>query len=74
MSQLVWDGGRIAARRGLERARLAESEASLRTDLYQTRQDVDGAFFRALLLQQRVREVDRLVSDLKRKLERCARK
>ncbi len=68
VSQLVWDGGRIAARRGLERARLAESEASLRTDLYQTRQDVDGAFFRALLLQQRIGEVDRLVSDLKSKL------
>lgn len=69
VSQLVWDGGRIAARRGLERARLAESEASLRTDLYRTRQDVDGVFFQALLLQQRIGEVDRLVSDLESKLE-----
>jgi outer membrane protein TolC len=69
VSQMVWDGGRIAARRGLERARLAESEASLRTDLYRTRQEVDGAFFRALLLQQRLAEVDRLVTDLESKLE-----
>ncbi|MDP2529983.1 MAG: TolC family protein [Candidatus Palauibacterales bacterium] len=69
VSQLVWDGGRIAARRGLERARLAESEASVRADLYRTRQDVDGVFFRALLLQQRIGEVDRLVADLGRKLD-----
>jgi outer membrane protein TolC len=69
VNQMVWDGGRIGARRGLERARLAESEASLRTDLYRTRQDVDGAFFQALLLQQRMAEVDRLVSDLESKLK-----
>lgn len=69
VSQLVWDGGRIAARRGLERARLAESKASVRTELYGTRQDVDGVFFRALLLQQRIGEVDRLVADLGRRLE-----
>jgi len=69
VSQLLWDGGRIAARRGLERARLAESEASVRTDLYATRQDIDGVFFRALLLQQRVGEVDRLIADLGRRLE-----
>jgi outer membrane protein TolC len=68
VSQLVWDGGRIAARRGLERARLAQSEATLRTDLYATRQDVDGAFFEALLLQQRVSEVERLVVDLEHRL------
>lgn len=69
VSQLVWDGGRIAARRGLERARLAASKASVRTGLYGARQDVDGAFFRALLLQQRIGEVDRLVADLERRLE-----
>lgn len=65
VDQLVWDGGRISARRGLQRARLAESEAALRTDLFQTRQDVDGAFFQALLLQQRIGEVDRLLTDLR---------
>ncbi|HKK08039.1 MAG TPA: TolC family protein, partial [Gemmatimonadota bacterium] len=51
------------------RARLAESQASVRTELYRTRQDVDGVFFRALLLQQRIGEVDRLVADLGRRLE-----
>ena len=64
VTQLVWDGGEIAARRSLERARLAASEAALRADLYGTRREVDDAYFRALLLQQRIAEAGRLLDEL----------
>ncbi|HKK27777.1 MAG TPA: TolC family protein [Gemmatimonadota bacterium] len=69
VTQLVWDGGEIAARRSLERARLAESQAALRAELYGIRGQVDDAFFRALLLQQRIAEAGRLLDELGRRLE-----
>jgi outer membrane protein TolC len=62
--QLVYDGGVIARRQQLERARLAESEATLRTELFALRTEVNEAFFGALLLQERVAQLDQLVMDL----------
>jgi outer membrane protein TolC len=68
VQQLLYDGGNISRRRALERARLAESQASVSTDLYALRSDVNDAFFAAFLLQQRTAEFDALITDLDARL------
>lgn len=66
--QLLYDGGAVAARRELERARLAESSAQVDAALYRVRAEVNTAFFNAYLLGARTRELDALLSDLDARL------
>lgn len=54
----------IAPRRATERARLAESQAQVRTTLFSLRQEIDEAFFTAVALQQRIAVIDGTISDL----------
>ena len=68
VQQLLYDGGRISRRRDLERARLAEAEAEVRTELYGLRSEVNSAFFAAFLLTQRSAEFDALIADLDARL------
>lgn len=68
VQQLLYDAGQISRRRELERARLAESEAGVKTELYSLRSDVNDAFFAAFLLQQRSAEFDALIVDLDARL------
>jgi outer membrane protein TolC len=63
----LYDPGR-APRRHVERARLAESEAAIRADLFGLRDEVNGAFFAALLAQERGREQELLATDLEARL------
>jgi outer membrane protein TolC len=67
--QLLYDGGTIAARRAVERARLAESAAAVDAGLYRLRAEVNAAFFSAYLLQERRREFDALLGDLEARLQ-----
>jgi outer membrane protein TolC len=67
--QLLYDGGSIAARRAVERARLAESAAAVDAGLYRLRAEVNAAFFSAYLLQERTREFDALLGDLEVRLQ-----
>ena len=53
-----------APRRAEERARLAESQARVRTTLFALRQSVADAFFSALLLQAQRAEIETGVADL----------
>ncbi|HEX2251497.1 MAG TPA: TolC family protein [Gemmatimonadales bacterium] len=68
VQQLLYDGGHISRERELERARLAESEAGVKTDLYSLRSDVNDAFFAAILFQQRSAEFEALITDLDARL------
>ncbi|MEO8564592.1 MAG: TolC family protein, partial [bacterium] len=52
------------ARRGLERARLAESRASVRGTLFGLRQELTEAFFAAAALQERISETDASIADV----------
>jgi outer membrane protein TolC len=54
----------LAPRRSLERARLGEQQARVRTALYARRQEVNDAFFTALLLQTRAAELALAITDL----------
>jgi outer membrane protein TolC len=56
------------ARADVERARLAEAQARIRTALFALRQEVDDAFFAAALLQERENEVALTVTDLEARL------
>lgn len=69
VDQLLYDGGEIARRRGVERARLAEEQAGVRAALFALREEVNEAFFAAFLLQERRAEVDALITDLEARLE-----
>ena len=56
------------ARADVERARLAEAQARIRTTLFTLGQEVDEAFFAAALLQERENEVALAVTDLEARL------
>jgi outer membrane protein TolC len=56
------------ARRDVERAQLAESQAQTRTTLFALRQEVNDAFFTAAVIGQRLAEVEGAISDLTARL------
>lgn len=58
----------LASRRAVERARLAESQAQIRTTLFTLRQEVTDAFFTAVGLQERMSETDAAITDLSARL------
>lgn len=58
----------IGARRDVERAQLAESQARLRSSLYALRQQVNDAYFNALLLQSRAAELATAITSLEAQL------
>ena len=63
-----------AARRSLESAQLAESEARLRVVLYPVRQRVNDAFFAALRAQLQVAEMQTTLTDLEAQRDAAARR
>jgi outer membrane protein TolC len=64
----LFDGGVLARRRGVERARLQAEQARLAAQLYPLRMEVTEAYFAAYLLQERMAEVGTLTEDLQARL------
>ena len=64
----LWDGGVLAGRREVERARLQAAQAQLAAQLHPLRMEVAEAFFAAFLLQERTAEVGTLLDDLEARL------
>jgi outer membrane protein TolC len=62
----------IAPRRAAERAQLAETQAGLRVTLFGLRQEVNDAFFTALLLQERESQITVAIADLDSRLRETA--
>jgi outer membrane protein TolC len=62
----------VAPRRAAERAQLAETQAELRVTLFSVRQDVNDAFFAALLAQEREAQVVVAIADLDARLRETA--
>jgi outer membrane protein TolC len=58
----------LGARRGVERAQLAESQARVRTALYALRQNVNDAFFAAARLQAQRGDIETSITDLQAQL------
>lgn len=68
VQQLLYDGGSVEARRAVERARLAESAASVDAALYRVRAEVNASFFASYLAQEREHELEALAGDLAARL------
>lgn len=64
----LWDGGVLASRREVERARLQAAQAQLAAQLHPLRMEVAEAFFAAFLLQERMAEAGTLLDDLEARL------
>ncbi len=62
----------LGGRREVERARLAEAVAGIRTTLFAQRQEVTDAFFTAAALQERLAEVDAAIVELAARLRETA--
>jgi len=67
LDQRVFDPT-VNSRLAVEQARLAESQAQVRTALYTLRQDVNDAFFAAALLQERAAAVSASIAELDARL------
>jgi outer membrane protein TolC len=67
LDQRVYDPT-ISPRLAVEKARLAESQARVRTALFGLRQDVNDAFFAAALLQERSSALAATIADLESRL------
>jgi outer membrane protein TolC len=57
-----------SARRNVERAQLAESQAQTRATLFSLRQEVNDAFYAAAVVNQRLAEIDGAITDLSARL------
>lgn len=64
LEQLLYDGGGVSGRESVERARLAERRSETRTSLYGLREELDRAYFTALLQQERADQLRLLREDL----------
>jgi outer membrane protein TolC len=62
----------VASRRTAERAQLAETQAELRVTLFGVRQQVNDAFFSALLAQEREAQIVAAIADLEARLRETA--
>jgi outer membrane protein TolC len=56
-------------RSALERAQLVEAQSQIRVALFPLRQEVNDAFFSALLLQERQAQTDAAIADLSQRLD-----
>jgi outer membrane protein TolC len=62
----------VAARRNVERAQLAESQAQTRTTLFALRQEINDAFFAAATIAERLAEIEGAIADLTARLNETA--
>ena len=67
VQQPLYDRG-IGARRGIERAQLAASQASVQASLFTLRQSVNDAYFAALMQQLQSAEQNSAITDLEAQL------
>lgn len=64
VGQLLYDGGRLAGAERLQQRRLAERTAEVRAALFGLRQELNAAFFAALLHQEQREQLSVLSDDL----------
>jgi outer membrane protein TolC len=68
LEQPLYDAGAVSAQRAIERARLAEATSDVRSQLYRVKQEVNAALFGALLMQERLAELDATTAALDERL------
>ena len=70
LSQVIWDGGMIAANRANIRAKADVDMAEQEINMYSLREKVNDLYFGILYLDQQIRQVDILMHDLQREHKR----
>jgi len=70
ISQTIWDGGGIGARKRVAKASATADAAKLETELYALRARVDQIFFGVLSIDEQLVQNDLLTRDLRTNLER----
>jgi outer membrane protein TolC len=68
VQQSIFDPS-VTARRNVERAQLAESQAETRTTLFALRQELNEAFYTAAIVTERFAEIDGAITDLSARLK-----
>jgi outer membrane protein TolC len=69
VSQRIYDGGRTRRQRRVERARLEEEKAGVRSSLFDLRESVSRSFFNALLAQEQRAQLGIFARDLRARLD-----
>lgn len=64
----------ISPRRALERAQRSESEAQTRVAMHSLRQEINDAFFAAIVLQERLAATEIVLADLRSRLAEAVRR
>lgn len=70
LSQVLWDGGMIAANRANIRAKADVDMAQQEINMYSLREKVNELYFGILYLDQQIRQVDILMEELEREYAR----
>ncbi len=65
-NQIIWDGGKIAAKKEMIKAGAAVEEKALETELYSLRERVNGLYFGILLMQEQLKQQVVLEEELQR--------
>lgn len=65
-SQIIWDGGKIAAKKEIIKAGAQVEEKQLETELYALRERVNGLYFGILLMQEQLKQQAVLERELQR--------
>ena len=65
-NQIIWDGGKIAAKKEIIKAGAQTEEKQLETELYALRERVNGLYFGILLMQEQLRQQSVLEKELQR--------
>ena len=69
-SQIIWDGGKIAAKKGIIKAGAVAEEKQLETELYALKERVNGLYFGILLMQEQLKLQTTLEEELQRNHQR----
>lgn len=65
-NQIIWDGGKIAAKKEMIEAGAVVEEKALETELYSLRERVNGLYFGILLMQEQLKQQVVLEEELQR--------
>ncbi len=65
-NQIIWDGGKIAAKKEMVKAGAQAEEKQLETELYALRERVNGLYFGILLMQEQLKQQSVLEEELQR--------
>ena len=71
-SQIIWDGGKVAAKKSMVKAGAIVEEKTLEAEIYSLRERVNGLYFGILLMQEQLKQQTVLDEELQRNHDRVS--